>query len=78
MRAKTVNHCQVVMSILMLPQHANPGGNVHGGEVMKLMDSAAGVVAQRHARTNVVTARVDELEFLHSIRSGNLVTCYGK
>ena len=75
---KSVNHSQVIMSNVMLPQHANPSGNVHGGEIMKLIDSAAGVVAQRHARTNVVTARVDELEFLLPIRIGNVVTCYGK
>ncbi|MFZ3101402.1 MAG: acyl-CoA thioesterase [Desulfitobacteriaceae bacterium] len=78
MAGKSVNHSQVIMSNVMLTLHANPAGNVHGGEIMKLIDSAAGVVAQRHARTNVVTARVDELEFLHPIRIGNVVTCYGK
>lgn len=45
---------------------------------MKLMDSAGGVVARRHARTNAVTARVDKLEFHHPIHVGNVVTCYGK
>jgi acyl-CoA hydrolase len=59
----------------MQPEHANPAGNVHGGEIMKLMDHAAGIVALRHARTNVVTARVDNLEFHHPVRIGNLVTC---
>jgi len=78
MTGKLVNHSQVIMSNVMLPQHANQAGNVHGGEIIKLIDSAAGVVAQRHARTNVVTARVDELEFLRPIRIGNVVTCYGK
>lgn len=78
MASKSVSHSQVIMSNVMLPQHANAAGNVHGGEIIKLIDSAAGVVAQRHARTNVVTARVDELEFLHPIRIGNVVTCYGK
>ena len=78
MAGKPVKYSQVIMSNVMLPQHANASGNVHGGEIMKLIDSAAGVVAQRHARTNVVTARVDELEFLRPIRIGNVVTCYGK
>ncbi|AET68739.1 acyl-CoA hydrolase [Desulfosporosinus orientis DSM 765] len=78
MEGKTVKYSQVIMSNVMLPQHANPFGNVHGGEIMKLMDSAAGVAAQRHARTNVVTARVDKLEFHHPIHVGNVVTCYGK
>jgi len=78
MKSKSVNYSEVIMSNVMLPQHANPSGNVHGGEIMKLMDSAAGVVARRHARTNVVTARVDKLEFHHPIHIGNVVTCYGK
>lgn len=78
MTGKTVSYSQAVMSNLMLPQHANPSGNVHGGEIMKLMDSAAGVVAFRHARSNVVTARVDKLEFHYPIHIGDVVTCYGK
>jgi len=60
----------------MLPSQANPAGNVHGGEIMKMMDTAAGVVAKRHARTNVVTARVDQLIFNRPIYVGNLVTCH--
>jgi acyl-CoA hydrolase len=60
----------------MQPHQANPAGNVHGGEIMKMMDNAAYVVAQRHARTNVVTARVDELIFHKPIFVGNLVTCH--
>lgn len=77
MKSKTVDQSRVIMSNLMMPEHANPAGNVHGGEIMKLMDNAAGVVAQRHARTNIVTARVDALKFHHPIRISNVITCYG-
>jgi uncharacterized protein (TIGR00369 family) len=76
--AKRVEDSRLAMAVLMLPEHANPAGNVHGGEIMKLMDNTAGVVAQRHARTQVVTLRVDELEFLQAVRIGNLVTCHAK
>ncbi|HEX2035052.1 MAG TPA: acyl-CoA thioesterase [Chloroflexota bacterium] len=62
------------MSQLMLPSDANPAGNVHGGSILKLVDSAAGVVAMRHCRTRVVTARLDEMSFLHPVYIGNLVT----
>lgn len=78
MNSKPVSHSMVTMSAVMMPEHANPAGNVHGGEIMKLMDTAAGVVARRHTRSNVVTARVDQLEFHHPVRIGTLVTCYGK
>ena len=58
----------------MLPPDANPWGNVHGGSIMKLVDSAAGVVAMRHCRTRVVTARIDEMSFLEPVYVGNVVT----
>lgn len=54
---------------------ANPAGSVHGGEIMKMMDSAAGVAAQKHAHTNCVTARVEELNFKKPVHVGELVTC---
>lgn len=59
----------------MQPEHANNYGNVHGGEIMKLMDNAGGIVARRHCRNNVVTARVDSLEFHQPIHLGNYVKC---
>lgn len=46
-----------------MPHQANVAGNIHGGEIIKLMDSTAYATARRYARTNVVTARVDEVEF---------------
>ncbi len=58
----------------MLPEDANPWGNVHGGSIMKLVDSAAGVVATRHCRTRVATARIDSMNFLRPVSIGNVVT----
>lgn len=66
---------QIIMSQVMLPHQANVAGNVHGGEIMKFMDTAAGAVAMRYAKANCVTARVDELEFHLPIFVGALVTC---
>ena len=77
MNSKTVEQSKVVIGNLMQPEHANPAGTVHGGEIMKMMDHAAGIVAQRHARTTIVTARVDSLVFIQPIHIGNLVTCEG-
>lgn len=76
MQTKTIRDSVVDISMVMLPHQANVAGNVHGGEIMKLMDNAAYVVAHRHARSNVVTARVDELTFHQPIYVGNLVVCH--
>lgn len=62
------------MSRTMLPSDANPYGNVHGGEIVKLIDACAGAAATRHARARVVTARIDELSFVAPVYVGNLVT----
>ena len=72
---KTVNETRSILSDIMLPSQANPAGNVHGGEIMKMMDNCASVAAMRHARHNCVTARVDELMFYHPIYVGQLVIC---
>lgn len=74
MEGKRVNDSRVVMSQMMSPQDANVAGNVHGGVIMKLIDTAAGVVAIRHARSNVVTASIDRLDFHHPTFVGDLLT----
>ena len=71
---KLVSASKTTMSQTMLPSDANPYGNVHGGEIMKLIDACAGAAATRHARARVVTARIDELSFLAPVYVGHLVT----
>ena len=51
------------MAVQMLPSDANAYGNIHGGIIMKHIDSAAGIVALRHVRGNAVTASIDRLDF---------------
>ncbi len=57
----------------MLPSDANPMGNVHGGTILRLVDVAAAVAAMRHARTNVVSASIDRMDFYHPVYVGNLL-----
>ena len=74
MKGKKVSESMVTLSHVVLPQDANPAGNIHGGVIMKLIDNAAGVVAHRHARSNVVTASIDRLDFHYPVYVGDLVT----
>jgi glycerophosphoryl diester phosphodiesterase len=62
------------MTQVMMPGDANPSGNVHGGVIMKLVDTAAGVCSTRHARRRTVTARIDSMSFLQPVYVGDLVT----
>jgi uncharacterized protein (TIGR00369 family) len=74
MEPKPPSDSTVTMAVQMLPSDANPQGQVHGGTIMKLVDSAAAVAAHRHARSMVVTARMDEMSFLAPVEVGDLVT----
>jgi uncharacterized protein (TIGR00369 family) len=53
--------------------HVNLLGNVHGGEIMRLVDSTAGAVAQRHSGGPAVTAAMDEMAFLQPVHVGDIV-----
>lgn len=71
---KPVSASRLVLAQVMAPQDANTAGNVHGGNIMKLADTAAGVVAIRHSGRNCVTATVDRFDFHAPVFVGNLVT----
>jgi acyl-CoA hydrolase len=72
-KERTAGHSSVTLVQVMYPHNANRAGNVHGGEIMKMMDTAAGVVAHRHAHSNAVTAKVEDLNFLQPLHIGDLV-----
>jgi acyl-CoA hydrolase len=48
-------------------------GFVLGGKVMHLIDITGAIAAHRHSRTPMVTAAVDQLQFLHPIQVGDLM-----
>jgi acyl-CoA hydrolase/ferritin len=75
---RTVGHSRLTMAQIMLPDQANPAGFVHGGELMKLMDNAAGAVAARHCHANVVTASIEDIQFKTPVRIGSLAILRGK
>ena len=58
---------------VVLPNDANPLGFILGGTVMHLIDIAGAIACHRHTRTLLVTAAVDDLQFLHSIRVGDMI-----
>jgi acyl-CoA hydrolase len=67
---------EVTLAQVMLPDDANPRGNVHGGTLMKLADSAGGVCATRHTRQRVVTVAVDSMTFEQPVYVGNLLVLH--
>jgi acyl-CoA hydrolase len=65
---------ELSMTVLMTPDMANFSGNVHGGNILKLLDQVAYACASRYAGQYVVTLSVDQVTFKQPIHVGELVT----
>lgn len=74
MDAKRPTESLTAMAQVMQITDANTAGFVHGGSIMKLVDSAAGVASMRHAQRRVVTAQVDSLTFHAPVHIGDVLS----
>jgi len=72
------SYARVSLAIITSGREANLLGNIHGGEIMKLADSTAGAVAQRHSGGPAVTAAMDEMAFLEPVHVGDLVRTFAQ
>jgi len=70
---KSVSDSQVEMTEIVLPNDTNQLGNLLGGRLMHLIDIAAAIAAARHTNKVCVTASIDELNFIHPIKLGQVV-----
>ena len=70
---KKVSDSKVVMHELILPNDTNILGNVLGGRVMHFIDICAAMSAYKHARSAVVTASIDHLNFLAPAKKGDIL-----
>ena len=69
---------QVEMTEIVFPADANPQGSAFGGKVFAWCDLAGGLAANRHSRCHVVTAGMDDLDFVRPIRVGQIVILYAQ
>jgi uncharacterized protein (TIGR00369 family) len=72
---KSPRDSQIILNTLMMPEHANHFGNVHGGIIMKLADEAAAIAAMRHAQKPAVTVAMDSMTFKEPVHIGEIVRC---
>jgi len=61
---------------LAMPADTNPKGDIFGGWIMSLMDSAGKMTATPHAGGRVVTVAVSNIAFLAPVHVGDTVCCY--
>ena len=76
--AKTVDESRVETVRIVRPNHLNGANRLFGGILMQWIDEVAGIVAKRHSMSNVTTASVDNLTFLHGAYQNDMVVIKGK
>jgi acyl-CoA hydrolase len=67
---KTPSETSIEMRELVMPHHTNPQNTIFGGTVMSWIDIAAAMVAARHCGRPVVTAHIDDIDFIAPIKVG--------
>jgi acyl-CoA hydrolase len=70
---KPVSASRVVMTQLVLPSDTNALGSIFGGVIMSWIDICGAVASQRHSSKAVVTASIDELNFIAPVFLGWVV-----
>jgi acyl-CoA hydrolase len=56
----------------VFPEHAGAPGQIHGGRMMEWITQAGTMAAARVARGNVVLGAMDDIDFLHPVRVGEI------
>lgn len=78
MESRTVEESRVETAHIVRVGHLNGAGRLFGGMLMQWLDEVAGVVAKRHSRSNVITASVDNLQFLQGAWQEDLIVIIGR
>jgi acyl-CoA hydrolase len=70
---RTVSESQSERSEIVFPADANALGNLFGGRLMQFIDLVGAMAASRHARTYVVTASMEHLDFIAPVHVSDLL-----
>jgi uncharacterized protein (TIGR00369 family) len=70
---RTVADSKVTLTQMMEVTDANVTGNVHGGVIMRLVDTAAALAAIKHSGGVALTVAIDEMTFLEPVHIGEVV-----
>ncbi len=68
----SIRETAVEMTQFVLPEHAGAPGQIHGGRMMQWIAMAGTIAASRVARGTVVLGAMDDLDFLHPVRVGEI------
>jgi uncharacterized protein (TIGR00369 family) len=70
---RTVAESSVTLTQMMEVTDGNVAGNVHGGVIMRLVDTAAALAAIKHSGGLALTVAIDEMSFLEPVHIGEVL-----
>lgn len=77
-KTKRISDSIVEQIQIVMPGHINGYGRLFGGQLMEWIDVVAGVVARRHANSEVTTVCVDNLYFKAPAYANDTIILVGK
>ncbi|WP_341227883.1 acyl-CoA thioesterase [uncultured Arcticibacterium sp.] len=77
-KPKKVSESLAINSQMIMPNDTNTLGNLMGGNLMRMVDIAGAISAQRHSNRIVVTASIDNVSFENKVPLGDVITLEAK
>ncbi|WP_201777711.1 acyl-CoA thioesterase [Ornithinibacillus californiensis] len=77
MKKISTNVSRTIQTKLVLPPDTNHLDTIFGGKVLAYIDEIAAIAAMKHSRKVVVTASIDEVNFLSAAKVGDILTLEG-
>ena len=68
----------LLLRTMAMPAQTNANGDIFGGWIMSQMDIAGAIPAKEIADGRTVTVAADGMRFLHPVKVGDVVCCYGR
>ena len=74
--AARLDRMDPAIRVLMLPKDTNALGKIFGGVILSYIDLAAAVEARKTAVARYVTKAMKEVDFVHPVSLGDIVSFY--
>ncbi|MBP1968393.1 acyl-CoA hydrolase [Virgibacillus natechei] len=71
MEKVAIQHSKTIQTRLVLPPDTNHLDTIFGGKVLAYIDEVAALTAMKHAKSAVVTASIDSVDFLSAAKVGD-------
>ncbi|MEK4487769.1 acyl-CoA thioesterase [Psychrobacillus sp. FSL H8-0484] len=73
MNTNPMSQSRTIQTHLILPPDTNHHQTIFGGKVLAYIDEIAAITSMKHAKTGVVTASIDSVDFLSPAKVGDVI-----